>query len=228
MDGFCQRLRPHLQAAVAAMSHSETLSRLTIGDRRSDMIKWALRRWLGKFEREWNYDARYMRDMIEASPRAARMFSRAAALGRFRRDLPIDAWCAAGITAVRHEDCGPCTQLGVSMAERVGVSPVILRALLVDNPDAMPPEVALVWKFTRATLAHDAAADEYREAIVKRWGRRALVSLAFAITAARIYPTVKYALGHGKACMRIVVGGTPVLLDHGRIPAPADVAVRTA
>ena len=190
------------------------------------MIKWALRRWLGKFEREWNYDASYMRDMIEASPRAAWLFSRAAALGQFRRDLPIDAWCAAGITAVRHEDCGPCTQLGVSMAERAGVSPVVLRAVLANNPDAIP-DVALVWKFTRATLAHDAAADEYREAIVKRWGRRALVSVAFAITAARIYPTVKYALGHGKACTRVVVGGTPVTFDHDRVLAPAEVAVRT-
>jgi len=212
---------------VAAMSHSETLSRLTIGDRRSDMMKWALRRWLGKFEREWNYDGSYMRDMIDASPRAAWLFSRAAALGQFRRDLPIDAWCAAGITAVRHEDCGPCTQLGVSMAERAGVSPMVLRAVLADNADAMPPDVALVWNFTRATLAHDAAADEYREAIVKRWGRRALVSVAFAITAARIYPTVKYALGHGKACTRVVVGGTPVTLDHDRVLAPAEVVVRT-
>jgi hypothetical protein len=79
--------------------------------------------------------------------------------------------------------------------------------------------VRLAWKFTRATLAHDAAADEYREAIVKRWGRRALVSLAFAITAGRIYPTVKYALGHGKACVRVVVGGTPVMFDHGRVAA---------
>src|SRR5215468_2851855 len=218
---------PSSQPVVSAMSHSETLYRLTIGDRRSDMIKWALRRWLGKFEQKWNYDASYMRDMIEASPRAAWLFSRAAALGQFRRDLPIDAWCAAGITAVRHEDCGPCTQLGVSMAERAGVSPVVLRAVLADNPDAMPPDVALVWKFTHATLAHDAAADEYREAIVKRWGRRALVSVAFAITAARIYPTVKYALGHGKACTRVVVGGTPVTFDHDRVLAPAEVAVRT-
>ena len=86
-------------------------------------------------------------------------------------------------------------------------------------------DLRAVWNFTRATLAHDAAADEYREAIVKRWGRRALVSLAFAITAARIYPTVKYALGHGEACRRVVVGGTPVMFDHGRVPA--DIAVRT-
>src|SRR4051812_23645916 len=206
-----------------SMSHSETLSRLIVGEVenwRTEMIRWALRGMTGKFERDWNYDASYMRAIIDASPRAAWLFSRVTALGRFRRDVPIEAWCAAGITAVRHEDCGPCTQLSVTMAERAGVSPAVLRAVLDENPDAMPSDVALVWRFTRATLAHDAAADEYREAIVKRWGRRALVSVTFAITAARIYPTVKYALGHGKACMRIVVGGTPVIFDHGRVPAP--------
>jgi hypothetical protein len=192
------------------------------------MIRWALRKTIGRFEREWNYDASYVRDLIDASPRAAWLFSRAAALGQFRRDVPLEPWFAAGITAVRREDCGPCTQLAVTMAERAGVSPAVLRALLADNPDAMPPDVALAWRFTRATLDHDGAADEYREAIVERWGRRALVSLAFAITAARIYPTVKYALGHGKACMRVVVGGSPVILDHGRVPARAEAAARTA
>ena len=191
------------------------------------MIKWVLRRAIDKFEREWNYDAAYLREMIDASPRAAWLFARATAIGQFRRDVPIDAWCAAGITAVRHEDCGPCTQLGVQMAERAGVRADVLRAVLADNPEAMPPDVALAWRFTRATLAHDAAADDYREVIVERWGRRALISLAFAITAARIYPTVKYALGHGKACMRVVVAGAPVMFDHGRVRNP-DVKVRTA
>jgi hypothetical protein len=192
------------------------------------MIKWALRKAIYKFERTWNYDASYVRDIIDASPRAVWLLSRAVALGRFRRDLPIEAWYTAGITAVRHEDCGPCTQLAVSMAEREGISPAILTAMLADNPAAMPPDVALVWRFTRATLAHDAAADEYREAILQLWGRRALVSLAFAITAARIYPTVKYALGHGKACMRLVVAGKPVTFDHGRVPASLDVAAHRA
>jgi hypothetical protein len=192
------------------------------------MVKWMLRKAIDKFEREWNYDASYMRELIEASPRAAWLFSRAAALGQFRRDIPIEAWYAAGITAVRHEDCGPCTQLGVTMAERAGVSAAVLRAVLADAPETMPPDVALAWKFTRATLAHDPAADQYRDAIVQRWGTRALISLAFAITAARIYPTVKYALGHGKACTRIVVGGSPVTFGRDRVSPTSDVAVRTA
>ena len=65
------------------------------------------------------------------------------------------------------------------------------------------------------------------DAIVKRWGPRALVSLAFAMTAARLYPTVKYALGHGKACSRVVVGGAPVALDERR-PAPRESVARMA
>src|ERR1043166_928132 len=112
------------------MSHPEALSRLTVGSRRSEMIKWAMRKAIDRFERDWNYDAGYMREMLEGSPRGAWVVARVTALGRFRRDIPLEAWCAAGITAVRHEDCGPCTQLAVTMAERAGVSPVILSAVL--------------------------------------------------------------------------------------------------
>jgi hypothetical protein len=191
------------------------------------LIKWIMRRAIDRFEREWNYDASYIRELIDISPRAVWLFSRVTSMGRYRRDIPIDPWLAAGITAVRHEDCGPCTQLAVTMAERAGVSPDVLRAVLADDPDAMPPDVALVWRFTRATLAHDPAADEYREAIVKRWGPRALVSVALGITAARTYPTLKYAMGHGKACTRVVVGGAPLTLS--RAPSgPAAVSLSRA
>jgi hypothetical protein len=183
------------------------------------MVKWLMRRALAGFERQWNYDAGYLHEMIEASPRAAWMFSRAAAIGKYRKDVPAAAWAAAAITAVRHEDCGPCTQLGVSMAEKAGVDPKVLRAVLTENLEAMPPEVALAWRFTRATMAHDPSADRYREEIVQRWGHRAVISLAFAMVASRIYPTVKYAMGHGKACTRIVVGGAPVQFDRAMAAA---------
>lgn len=190
------------------------------------MMKWTLHKAIGKFEKQWGYDASYMHDLIDASPRAAWLFSRVTALGQFRQDIPMEAWCAASLTAIRFEDCGPCTQLGVTMAEKAGVSPAVLRAILTDDEKAMPTDVRLVWRFTRATLAHDVVADDYRQEIVKRWGKRALISVAFAMTAARIYPTVKYALGHGKACMRIQVAGSPVMLDHGQVPQ-AELAART-
>jgi len=49
-----------------------------------------------------------------------------------------------------------------------------------------------------------------RGEIVARWGGPAAITLAFAITAGRIYPTVKYALGHGHACRRVRVGGADI------------------
>jgi hypothetical protein len=178
------------------------------------MLRWSLRRFVSKFERHWKYDAGYMREMIDVSPRAVWRFFGAARLNSYRRDVPLEAWVAAGITAVRPEDCGPCTQLGTAMAERQGIRPEVLRAILREDVAAMPEDVALAWRFTKAVLAHDAAADDYRAVILERWGPRAVVSLAFAITASRIYPTVKYAMGYGKACTRVVVGGTPVAIDR--------------
>jgi hypothetical protein len=133
------------------------------------MLKWLMRRGLAAFERQWNYDASYMHEMVEADPWAALRFQRATSLGKYRKDVPVDALAAAAITAVRHEDCGPCTQLGVSMFERAGVDPKVLTAVLTETPAAMPPDVALAWRFTRATIDHDPAADQYRDEIIRRW-----------------------------------------------------------
>jgi hypothetical protein len=179
-----------------------------------------MHRGLGRFERQWNYEAGYVHEMIDADPRAAWMFQRAASLGNYRKDVPVDALAAAGITAVKHEDCGPCTQLGVSMFERAGVDPKVLRAVLTETPAMMTPDAALAWRFTRATLDRDPAADKYRDEIINRWGPRAVLSLAFAIVTARLYPTVKYAMGHGKACARIVVDGVPIVFDKAVAAAP--------
>lgn len=179
------------------------------------MLKWLMKRRITAFERQWDYDASYLHDLLDVSPRALWMFSRAAGIDKFRKNVPLAAWTAAALTAVRHEDCGPCTQLGVTMAEREGVKPEVLRAILAEDPAAMPEDVALAWRFTRAALDHDPSADRYREEIEKQWGRAAVVSLAFAMVAARTYPTVKYALGHGQACTRLVVGGSPITFRQG-------------
>jgi hypothetical protein len=40
------------------------------------MFRWALRKGIDKFAREWNDDTSYIRDMVNASPRAAWRVSR--------------------------------------------------------------------------------------------------------------------------------------------------------
>jgi hypothetical protein len=113
------------------------------------------------------------------------------------------------------EDCGPCTQLGIDMAEREGVDPAVLRAIVTRDYAAMPYQVALAARFTEATLEHAPEADDLRQEVVDQFGKRGLISLSFAMLAARMFPTLKYALGHGHACRRLSIGGevTPVVRD---------------
>ena len=72
---------------------------------------------------------------------------------------------------------------------------------------ALPDDMALAAGFADASLRHAAEADALRHEVVRRWGERGLISLGFALTAARLFPTLKYALGHGQACRRVRVGG---------------------
>jgi hypothetical protein len=171
------------------------------------MIKWLMQRWINKFERTWNYDASYLHDVLDADPRALLAFSMVQALGAYRKDVPPAAYCAAGLVGTMAEDCGPCTQLVIDMAQREGVHPAVLRAIVARDVSAVPSEVALATRFAEASLNRDPEADALRDEVVRRFGKRGLVSLAFALTVARLYPTLKYALGHGRACTRVTVGG---------------------
>jgi len=171
------------------------------------MLRWLIRRRLAAFERDWDYDASYMRDILDASTDACMRFAKIEGIAKYREDVPPEAWYAAKIAATLAEDCGPCTQLAVTMAEREGVGPDVLRQVLAGNEQAMGSNVALGFHFARAVLARDPAAGDLREQVLRRWGPRGLVSLAFAVAASRVFPNVKYALGHGRACVRVRVGG---------------------
>jgi hypothetical protein len=190
------------------------------------MLRWFLRRQIARFERTWNYDASYLQEMIEIDPQAMLAFGKAQAISKYRKDVPPAAWSAAGIVSVMSEDCGPCTQLAIDMAERGGIDPAVLRAIVARDFAAMPDEVALVVRFTEAALHHAPEADQLREDVVHRFGKRGLVALAFAMLAGRMYPTVKYALGHGHACMRLTIGGEarPVLRGVTQPPQRAAAA----
>jgi len=181
------------------------------------MLAWLIRRKIDGFQAQYDYDMSYVREMLDVSPKAAMLYSRATLLGRFNRGLPTDVYFVTKIAGVMHEDCGPCVQLGVKMAEQAGVAPATLRALLAGELDRLPPECALAVRFARAVLNRDAEAESLREALQAKYGRLGLVSLACALTSARIYPTMKYALGFGKACTRVTVAGTPV--DAVRLPS---------
>ena len=176
------------------------------------MLKAMFSRYLDKFERTWGYDASYMRQVLAVSPWSFLKFMLGTAAAN-RKAAPAEAIIAASLVGVLAEDCGPCTQISIDMAARGGVRPEVLRAILAGDETAMGEAAALAWRFARASLARDLeTADPLRDEIVHRWGRNGLVALSLCLTTARMYPTVKYALGHGKACSRVEVAGEPAPL----------------
>lgn len=124
------------------------------------MLRWFLNRRIAAFEKTWDYDAGYLHELIDADPGAMLAFGKLQAISRYRRDAPPAAYAAAGIVAVMAEDCGPCTQLGIDMAERGGVDPAVLRAIVARDDKAMPDEVALAVRFAEATLRRAPEADQ--------------------------------------------------------------------
>jgi hypothetical protein len=164
----------------------------------------------GRFAKRSDYDVGYMRMLIDADPAAFMAFSNVRGLSGYRK-APADALAAAGLVGTLGEDCGPCTQITVQLAEENGVSPAVLKAILEGDEAGMGADAALAWRFCRASLARDMeAADPLRDEIVSRWGNKALAAIALALASARIYPTVKYALGYGKTCSRVTVQGEAV------------------
>jgi hypothetical protein len=172
-----------------------------------------LRRWLHRtirrMERRFDYDAAYLHDLIEVSPAAMLKLSLVQGINQHRRGVSKEAWHAARITAARHEDCGPCTQLMLDMALADGVAPAQLRALAARDFAAMAADVALGARLADA-VAMNTPSDDLRAAIVSRFGQDGLISLAFAMAGARIFPTLKRALGHARTCERLRVAGEPV------------------
>ena len=174
-------------------------------------MKWFIHRKLAAFEKEFGYDASYMHDVLDTDFGAFMKFARATAIGRYRKDVPLDVYTAVGLVGVISADCGPCAQLGVTMALRQGVPGATIARILRGNLEDMTEPTRLGVKFARAVLARDAiAADEARGELERRYGKRAVVSLGLALCASQLYPMLKWSLGYGHACQRLEVDGTTI------------------
>jgi hypothetical protein len=100
------------------------------------MLKALLRRQIDRMERQFDYDASYMRRVLAASPASFLKFGFVTRLVD-RKAAPAEALAAAGIAGTLAEDCGPCTQISVDMAAANGVGPRILRAILAGDEAGM-------------------------------------------------------------------------------------------
>ena len=179
------------------------------------MLKRFLKRRVEAFERQWDYDATYLKEVVEASPAAMVKITFAQPLVHHRDGAPRDAWLAAAIATTKAADCAPCFELVLKMARASGMADPLVVAIASGVEEAMTEEAALGYAFARAVLARDIEESaRLRAKIVRTWGRKALVALSTAVATASFYPTLKWGMGRGRR-----IGGLGAAIAERRAEA---------
>ncbi len=156
---------------------------------------------LDQFSSAFNYDVTYLREMLDSSLPAYEAFAPVQGMAGHRSVLPVEAHAVACVTTMLSEDCGPCTQLQLQMAAQAGVDRSVLKAL-IEDPASLPTVLRDVHEHARA-VAGDAEPDDARmERLRQAFGTAGLAELGLAVAGSRVFPTLKRALGHAKACHR--------------------------
>jgi alkylhydroperoxidase family enzyme len=147
----------------------------------------------------------YLRHMARTSLRLLWRFGKIFPFAMCRKALPVDAMHVAALTASHHEDCGGCVQIAVNVALADNLSREIIQAVLDTNPQLLTDDLSDVYHFTHAVVTRTGAEEPLRERLVRRYGDEALIELAMIIAAARVFPTVKRAMGYATSCSRVKV-----------------------
>ncbi|GAA3564079.1 hypothetical protein [Marinobacter xestospongiae] len=169
------------------------------------MIRYFLNKMLMAMHRRYNYDVRYMQEILQTDLPAFLKYLGFQMMAAHSAKVPAEPLFAARVRAIIWDDCGPCTQLVVNMALEAKVSPDRVRAMVDMDLDNLPESTALVARFTELVLAHNPEADELREQIRALWGSKGLIAIAYSISSSRVYPALKYTLGYGHTCSRVQV-----------------------
>lgn len=176
------------------------------------MLKWFLHRTIRAMEARYDYDATYLHELTEISAPAMRRYMKAQMAPRWRGPVPWAIWHCASIAGALVEDCGPCVQIASDMALEAGTAPETIKALLSGKP--APADAQLAFDYARALLLASDTLDGLRDTVEQRWGKDAIVALAFAPMYARNFPVLKRALGHAKSCQRVRIGADEVAVDQ--------------
>lgn len=156
---------------------------------------------LQAFGAHFDYDVDYLLQLERSGPRAFAAFRAAMGLTQRRPALSAEAHAIASFAVMRGEDCGACAQLNLRMAREAGVSRALLQTML-DHPDVLPTPLADVYEHARQVTS-GADADPARVTRLRdTLGDEAFAELAVTIAGARLYPTLKRALGTGTTCRR--------------------------
>lgn len=156
---------------------------------------------IGRLERRLGVSLDYLRELVRASGPAFLKLLLIGPISQHRQRLPRPAFHVARIAATQAEDCGTCLEIVLHYARRDGLDARFLTAAVRRDPDELPADLQTVMQFATTVAGGD---DDplLRANLRRRYGDAAVVELALAIATARVFPTLKRALGHATACSR--------------------------
>jgi alkylhydroperoxidase family enzyme len=170
------------------------------------VLRWIIKKKLDGVERDLGESADYLRFMVDASVPAFLKFTKVLSVADHRRHLPVDAHHVARLVATRDADCGTCVRIEIRLAKKAGVPLDVIRAVVDCAPERLPERLADVYRFTESVVTARYDEEPLRRRIREAYGDAALVELALAIAACRVFPVVKRALGFATSCAKVDVG----------------------
>ena len=165
------------------------------------IISWRL----SAAERQLGGSLDYVRHMVRVSLRCFFKFTKFLAVAEYRRKLPVDACHVARLVATRDADCGTCLQIEVNLARHAGLSTSSIESVLASAPDALPEALRDVYAFAEGVVTASGKEEAHRAGLVERYGEEALVELALAMAACRVFPIVKRTLGYATKCEAVEI-----------------------
>jgi alkylhydroperoxidase family enzyme len=169
------------------------------------MIRQVILRRLDTEERALGMSMDYLRHILQNSLPAFLKFSFFLPLARHRRALPPAPYHIARLVATQEADCGTCVQAEVNLARQAGIATAVLEAVIQHRVEELEPEMADIYRFTRAVVAATGEEEDIRPRLRARYGDAGMVELALGIATARVYPTTKRALGYATSCARVEI-----------------------
>lgn len=176
------------------------------------MYKYFTKHRILRFGERYGYDVGYMLHILETTPDVMTAFNALSKLASYRKRTPVAAHVAASLLGALTEDCGPCVQLTVDMAQDSAMASDQIEAVLTGDQAAMSADTALGYRFASAVIARSTDEDAARDAVRSAYGDAAVIELTLACQVVRVFPMVKAGLGYGKSCSRIDIGERQITL----------------
>ena len=164
------------------------------------MLRYLIEWRISAMEKQVGASLEYVRHIAKVSLPALNAFGMSRELLRYRRKASASLIHIARIGAVQQEDCGPCLQIVVNLAKKEKTPVEHIRAAVDRKPDALPDDLAEVYRFAAAVASGDSDQSSARDRIRRRHGEEVLVELAMAIASSRLIPTLKRGLGYAESC----------------------------